>query len=105
MFNLFLEILLVNFEKVKNFGEKNKIFDAFNRLAKMGYNLNISITYLFENNEISKYIEDKVLRATDNKEKDTGTEMDNTKPNLGFKEKDIRQLFYAMVIDTIEAIL
>ena len=48
MLNLFLAILLGNFDRARNFGEKKKIFDAFDALAKMGYKLSISIAYLFD---------------------------------------------------------
>ena len=48
MLNLFLAILLGNFDRARNFGEKKKIFDAFDSMNKMGYNLNISIAYLFD---------------------------------------------------------
>jgi hypothetical protein len=68
MLNLFLAILLGNFDRARNFGEKKKIFDAFDSLAKMGYNLNISITYLFDDADITKYIEEKVLKPNENKD-------------------------------------
>jgi hypothetical protein len=61
MLNLFLAILLGNFDRARNFGEKKKIFDAFDFLGKMGYDLNFAIAYLFDNNELTKYIEDKIL--------------------------------------------
>jgi len=65
MLNLFLAILLGNFDRARNFGDKKKILDAFNSLAKMGYNLNISITYLFDDADFTKYIEEKVLKANE----------------------------------------
>jgi hypothetical protein len=61
MLNLFLAILLGNFDRARNFGEKKKVFDAFDSLGKMGYNLNIAIAYLFDDAEFTKYIEDKIL--------------------------------------------
>lgn len=61
MLNLFLAILLGNFDRARNFGEKKKIFDAFDSLGKMGYNLNIAIQYLFDDADFSKYIEEKIL--------------------------------------------
>ena len=48
MLNLFLAILLGNFDRARNFGEKKKIFDAFDNLTKMGYKLNIAIAYAFD---------------------------------------------------------
>jgi hypothetical protein len=61
MLNLFLAILLGNFDRARNFGEKKKIFDAFDSLAKMGYKLNISIAYLFDDQDLTRYIEEKIL--------------------------------------------
>jgi hypothetical protein len=72
MLNLFLAILLGNFDRARNFGERKKIFDAFDSLAKKGYNLNISITYLFDDADFTKYIEEKVIKAHEGK--------DQTKP-------------------------
>jgi len=62
MLNLFLAILLGNFDRARSFGEKKKIFDAFDSLTKMGHNLNIAIAYLFDDQDCSKYIEDKILK-------------------------------------------
>tara|TARA_B110000305_G_scaffold239654_1_gene308047 strand:- start:587 stop:1597 length:1011 start_codon:yes stop_codon:yes gene_type:complete len=61
MLNLFLAILLGNFDRARNFGEKKKIFDAFGGLNDMGYDLLVSITNLFDDPDLIKYIEDKVL--------------------------------------------
>ena len=61
MLNLFLAILLGNFDRARNFGEKKKIFDAFDALAKMGYKLSISIAYLFDDQDLANYIENKIL--------------------------------------------
>jgi hypothetical protein len=62
MLNLFLAILLGNFDRARSDGEKRKIFDAFEDMGKMGYQLNIAIAYLFDDADFTKYIEDKVLR-------------------------------------------
>ena len=40
MLKLFLAILLGNFEKARDFGEKKKIFDAFQELGDAGFTLN-----------------------------------------------------------------
>ena len=48
MLNLFLAILLGNFERARNYGEKKKILEAFDSLMKMGYKINIAIAYLFD---------------------------------------------------------
>lgn len=63
MLNLFLAILLGNFDRARNFGEKKKILDAFDSLAKMGYKLNIAIAYLFDDADFTRYIEDKILNS------------------------------------------
>jgi len=47
MLNLFLAILLGNFDKARSNGEKKKILEAFGNLMKMGYKINIAIAYLF----------------------------------------------------------
>lgn len=62
MLNLFLAILLGNFDRARSFGEKKKIFDAFDALAKMGYKLSISIVYLFDDQDLATYIENKILK-------------------------------------------
>jgi hypothetical protein len=61
MLNLFLAILLGNFDRARNFGEKKKIFDAFDSLTKMGYKLNIAIAYLFDDQDLTRYIEEKIM--------------------------------------------
>jgi hypothetical protein len=40
MLNLFLAILLGNFEKARNFGSKKKVFEAFKELQVDGKSLN-----------------------------------------------------------------
>jgi hypothetical protein len=61
MLNLFLAILLGNFDRARASGEKKKIFIAIEQLKKNGYDLNVAIAYLFDDAEFMKYIEDKVL--------------------------------------------
>jgi len=51
MLNLFLAILLGNFDRARSFGEKKKIFEAFDSLAQMGYKLNVAISSLFDDKE------------------------------------------------------
>jgi len=65
MLNLFLAILLSNFDRQRNKGEKEKIFNAFGSLLSMGYKLNIAIAYLFDDQDFTRHIEDKVLKAKD----------------------------------------
>ena len=100
MLNLFLAILLGNFDRARNFGDKKKILDAFDSLAKMGYNLNISITYLFDDADFTKYIEDKVLKGNEEKK-----EPDEDEDIPAYTEKEIRQVYYSMINGTIETIL
>lgn len=40
MLNLFLAILLGNFEKARNFGQKKKVFEAFREIKSIGRSLN-----------------------------------------------------------------
>jgi hypothetical protein len=63
MLNLFLAILLGNFDRARSFGEKKKIFDNFGQLLKAGYKLTLAITYLFDDAEFARYIDEKVLKA------------------------------------------
>jgi hypothetical protein len=65
MLNLFLAILLGNFERARSFGVKKKIFDSFSRILKAGYQLNVSITILFGDAEFTRYIEEKILTPDD----------------------------------------
>ena len=63
MLNLFLAILLGNFDRARSFGEKKKVFDNFGQLLKAGYKLPLAISYLFDDAEFAHYIEEKVLKA------------------------------------------
>jgi hypothetical protein len=111
MLNLFLAILLGNFDRARNFGEKKKIFDAFENMNKMGYNLTLSITYLFDDHDFSKYISEKVIgKSSEDDENNT----DGKSPNKtagndknydDFSETDIRKVFKAMTEGNIEDIL
>jgi hypothetical protein len=73
MLNLFLAILLGNFDRARNFGEKKKIFDAFENFTKMGYKLNIAIAYAFDDQDFTRYIEDKILQDKEDKAQKTNT--------------------------------
>ena len=61
MLNLFLAILLGNFDRARNMGEKKKIFDAFDSMNKLGHNLEMTIMCLFDDVDFPRYIYDKVL--------------------------------------------
>jgi Na+-transporting methylmalonyl-CoA/oxaloacetate decarboxylase gamma subunit len=62
MLNLFLAILLGNFERAKQAFDKAKIFIAFEQYLNAGVEINIAIIYLFDDEQFAKYIEEKVLR-------------------------------------------
>ena len=113
MLNLFLAILLGNFDRARSFGEKKKIFDAFDALAKMGYKLSISIAYLFDDQDLASYIENKILADTKVEDDDLG-EKDQDPDKTGPKsnelygdhtEQEMRQLFSAMTSGRINDIL
>lgn len=74
MLNLFLAILLGNFDRARAAGEKKKIFTAIERLKNDGYDLNVAIAYLFDDEEFMKYIEDKVLNETEEESQDNKKE-------------------------------
>lgn len=62
MLNLFLAILLGNFDAARKNGEKKKIFHAFQSLIHEGnFELNIAIGLVFDDAEFVRYIEDKIL--------------------------------------------
>jgi hypothetical protein len=105
MLNLFLAILLGNFDRARNFGEKKKIFDAFDSLGKMGYNLNIAITYLFDDPDFQKFIEEKILQDKNEKTKEQLKREEELKNAVTFTEKELRQIYYAMINGNIEKIL
>jgi hypothetical protein len=86
MLNLFLAILLGNFDRARNFGEKKKILDAFNTLGNMGYNLHIAIAYLFDDADFTKYIEDKILQDKQEKTKEQQRKEEEAKNEIKFTE-------------------
>mmetsp|Transcript_12187 Transcript_12187/g.18831 ORF Transcript_12187/g.18831 Transcript_12187/m.18831 type:complete len:342 (+) Transcript_12187:637-1662(+) len=97
MLNLFLAILLGNFDRARNFGEKKKIFDAFESLSKMGYKLNIAIAYLFDDQDFARYIEEKILAA---KEKQGPKQIklnSMEEKQLNHQEYEIKQIYFAMI--------
>ena len=71
MLNLFLAILLGNFDQARNKGDKMKIFMAFNSLTnEMRYELNIAIGILFDDVDFTRYIEDRILGVNKKKDED-----------------------------------
>ena len=71
-----------------------QIFDAFDSMNKMGYNLNISIAYLFDDQDLTRFIEDKVLNTKDNespkKKNQTGQVENIEKIEYHHTEKEVR---------------
>lgn len=61
MLNLFLAILLGNFDRARKIGETKKIFDAFEAMSKQGYSMKETIQNLFDDEDFSKYVEEKIL--------------------------------------------
>lgn len=103
MLNLFLAILLGNFDRARNLGEKKKIFDAFNSMInEMDLKLNVAISILFDDADFTRYIEDKVLainKAKDN-EKDEEEQEDE---GINFHtNREIEMVYAAMSLGTIE---
>ena len=60
MLNLFLAILLGNFERARDFGVKKKLFDHFVEMRRDGKDLSTSITAILE--DISDYVKVKILK-------------------------------------------
>ena len=65
MLNLFLAILLGNFDRARAKGGKKTIFAAFESFKNQGYDLTIAIEYLFDDIQFSAYIQEKILSVTD----------------------------------------
>ena len=102
MLNLFLAILLGNFDRARGQGEKMKIFMAFNSLINViGYELNIAIGILFDDVDFTRYIEDRILGV--NKKKNEDDEEDEELMKLREHTKEEMEVVYcAMCIGTIE---
>jgi hypothetical protein len=64
MLNLFLAILLGNFEKARNFGQKKKVFEAFREIMSNGRSLNQALDIIL--NEMSIYAKIKILKWDEN---------------------------------------
>jgi len=60
MLNLFLAILLGNFEKARNYGLKKKVFEAFKEIMFNGRTLNDSIDIIL--GDVSPYVKKTVLK-------------------------------------------
>jgi len=60
MLNLFLAILLGNFEKARNYGLKKKVFEAFKEIMFNGKTLNDSLDIIL--GDASPYVKKKILK-------------------------------------------
>ena len=106
MLNLFLAILLGNFDRARAFGEKKKIIDAFESLSRMGYKLNIAIAYLFDDQDFTRYIEEKILAVNGDKDKPKLMKIKGDDKSIPeHTEQEIRQVYKSMTTGTIEGIL
>lgn len=60
MLNLFLAILLGNFDKARNFGQKKKVFEAFREIMNDGLSLNETIDVIL--GDMSMHVKSKILK-------------------------------------------
>ena len=60
MLNLFLAILLGNFDKARNFGQKKRLFEAFKEIMYNGKSLNQSLDIIL--GDMSFHVKTKVLK-------------------------------------------
>jgi hypothetical protein len=60
MLNLFLAILLGNFEKARNFGQKKKVFEAFREIMMNNRSLNQALDIIL--GDMSIYAKIKILK-------------------------------------------
>ena len=60
MLNLFLAILLGNFDKARNFGQKKKVFAAFSEIMLNGKSLNDALDIIL--GDMSAHVKEKVLK-------------------------------------------
>lgn len=59
MLNLFLAILLGNFDKARSFGQKKKVFEAFMEIKEQGKDLEESLDLIL--GDMSYYVKTKIL--------------------------------------------
>lgn len=60
MLNLFLAILLGNFDKARNFGQKKKVFEAFQEILSGGHTLNETLDVVL--GDMSIHVKKKILK-------------------------------------------
>ena len=68
MLNLFLAILLGNFDRARTAGGKKKIFEAFSSFDKQGYDVVDTISLLFDDVEFCQYINEKIMTVRDERD-------------------------------------
>lgn len=109
MLNLFLAILLGNFDRARNFGEKKKIFESFDLLCNtLDYKLNVAIAYLFDDADLTRFIEEKILKVDEQKLADETEEKSNEQVQPNFDqhtETEMKEVYFAMCNDKIEQVL
>lgn len=106
MLNLFLAILLGNFDRARNLGEKKKIFDAFNSLINgMDVQLNVAIGILFDDADFTRYIEDKVLAINKEKSNEQDEVDQEEKGIYCHTNREIEVIYAAMSLGIIEQYL
>jgi hypothetical protein len=112
MLNLFLAILLGNFDRAKNAFDKSKIFTAFEQYMKNGESVNLAIIYLFDDANFAAYIEEKILtndserKSEDSKlSDDFGQLSEDDDEKIDVTEWEIQQIFKAIDQGTLELII
>ena len=60
MLNLFLAILIGNFEKARNFGQKKKVFEAFREIRMNDRSLNQALDIIL--GDMSIHVKTKILK-------------------------------------------
>ena len=88
MLNLFLAILLGNFDKARNFGQKKKVFEAFKEILNSGHTLNETLDVVL--GDMSIHVKKKILKWDLNeieklhKEGDTAIAQEMMEAGAGF---------------------
>lgn len=94
MLNLFLAILLGNFDQARSLGEKKKIFYAFKGMFDLGYDVRTSVSLLFDDEDFTKYVEVKLM-------------LNNcvVKPKKKYSDEEIKKVVIAIKGRKLEEIL
>lgn len=95
MLNLFLAILLGNFDHARNLGEKKKIFDAFKGMFDLGYDVKAAVNNLFDDEDFIKFVEGKLLLKP----------AFESKPKKKYSDEQIKKVVIAIQGRRLEEIL